>query len=92
MKNLKNEIEKTLEVNMIAFLSNAKSETSIINEVIRPVTSVSEEQEQAIADILGLTQQEWDEADCDDEGATKEQDVVLDRIIEDAASSIAELF
>lgn len=92
MKNLKNEIKKEVEVNMIDFLSNAKSEIEIINEIIRPLTSVSEEQEQAIADILSLTQQEWDNADCDAEGATKEQDAALDKIIEDAANSIAELF
>ena len=90
--DLKNKIEKTLEVEMIEYLSNAKSSTEIVNEVIRPLTSVSEEQEQAIADILLRTQQEWDDADCDDEGATKEQDVVLDKIIEDAAIEIAELF
>jgi hypothetical protein len=92
MKNQKNKIKKELEVNMINYLSNSKNSTEIINEVIRPLTSVSEEQEQKIADILGLTQQEWDNADCDFEGATKEQDAVLDKIIEDAANSIAELF
>jgi len=83
------EIKKSIEANMInyAFSSNA-----LINEVIRPLTEVSEEQEQAIDDILCLTQQEWNDADCDAEGATKEQDVVLDKIIEDAAISIAELF
>ena len=92
MKTLKNKIEKTLEVEMINYLSNAKSEIEIINEIIRPLTEVSEEQEQKISDILSLTQQEWDAADCDAEGATKEQDVALDKIIEDAACSIAELF
>ena len=90
--NLKNEIEKRMEVEIINYLSNAKSSTEIINEVLRPLTSVTEEQEQAIGDILDLTQQEWDAADCDAEGATKEQDVVLDKIIEDAAIEIAELF
>ena len=89
---MENEIKKEIEVNMINYLSLDKSSTAIINEIIRPLTEVSEEQEQAIADILGLTQQEWDAADCDAEGATKEQDVVLDKIIEDAATSIAELF
>jgi len=92
MENLKNKIEKRMEVEMINYLSNAKNSTEIINEVIRPLTEVSEEQEQEIGDILNLTQQEWDDADCDSEGATKEQDVVLDKIIEDAACSIAELF
>ena len=92
MKTLKNKIEKTLEVEMINYLSNAKSEIEIINEIIRPLTEVSEEQEQKISDILSLTQQEWDDADCDAEGATKEQDVALDKIIEDAAFSISELF
>jgi hypothetical protein len=90
--NLKNEIEKSLEVNMINYLSHGSTATEIINEVILPLTSVSEEQEQAIADILEHTQQEWDAADCDFEGATKEQNVVLDKIIEDAAEEIAELF
>ncbi len=89
MKNLKNKIQNEIEVNMINY---AFSSTSLINEVIRPLTSVSEEQEQKIDDILLLTQQEWDDADCDFEGATKEQDAVLDRIIEDAAIEIAELF
>jgi hypothetical protein len=86
---LKNEIEKSLEVNMIDYSFNA---TSIINEVIRPITSVSEEQEQKISDILDLTQQEWDAAEVDAEGATKEQDAALDKIIEDAAEEIAALF
>ena len=92
MKTLKNKIEKTLEVEMINYLSNAKSEIEIINEIIRPLTEVSEEQEQKISDILSLTQQEWDDADCDAEGATKEQNTALDKIIEDAAFSISELF
>ena len=92
MENLKNKIEKELEVNMINYLANAKSSTEIINEVILPLTEVSEEQEQKISDILGLAQQEWDAADCDAEGATKEQDAALDKIIEDTAISIAELF
>ena len=90
--DLKNKIEKTLEVEMINYLSNTSDSSTAIIEVLRPLTSVSEEQEQAITDILNLTQQEWDDADCDDEGATKEQDAVLDKIIEDAACSIAELF
>ena len=92
MKNLKNKIKMEVEVNMINFLSNAASSTAIINTAIRPLTSVSEEQEQKISDILDLTQQEWEEADCDPEGATKEQNITLDKIIEDAANSIAELF
>jgi hypothetical protein len=91
-KNLKNEIKNEMEVNMIEYLSNAKSETSIINEVLRPLTEVSEEQEQEIEAILEHTQQEWNNADCDAEGATKEQNIVLDKIIEDAAIAIAELF
>lgn len=86
------DLKKEIEVNIIDFLSNAKTATAFINEVIQPLTEVSEEQEQEITDILLLTQQEWDDADCDFEGATKEQDAVLDRIIEDAAQEIAELF
>ena len=92
MKNLKNKIEKTLEVEMINYLSFAKTEIEIINEIIRPLTSVSEEQEQKISDILDLTQQEWNNADCDAEGATQEQDAELDRIIEECSKAIAELF
>ena len=89
MKNLKNK----LEVEMINYLSGAKKAAEIINEIIRPLTSsVSEDQEEKISDILHLTQQEWENADCDAEGATQEQDAELDRIIEDAAFSIAELF
>lgn len=61
--DLKNEIKKAMEVEMINYLSNACSTTAIINTAIRPLTSVSEEQEQAIGDILCLTQQEWDAAD-----------------------------
>ena len=90
--DLKNKIKMEVEVGMIDYLSNAKSAASITNEVIRPLTEVSEEQEQKISDILNSTQQEWDDADCDAEGATKEQDAALDKIIEDAANSIAELF
>ena len=89
---MKNKIEKTLEVEMITYLSFAKTEIEFINEIIRPLTSVSEEQEQKISDILDLTQREWDNVDCDAEGATQEQDAELDRVIEDAAFSIAELF
>ena len=89
MKNLKNK----LEVEMINYLSGANSTTEFINEIIRPLlTSVSEEQEQKISDILSEYNREWENADCDAEGATKEQNTNLDRIIEDAAFSIAELF
>ena len=92
MKTLKNKIQKTLEVEMINYLCGAKSANEFINEILRPLTEVSEEQEQKISDILDLTQREWENADCDAEGATQEQAAHLDRIIEDAAFSIAELF
>ena len=88
MKNLKNK----LEVEMINYLSLSSTATEFINEIIRPLTQVSEDQEEKISDILDLTQQEWSDADCDAEGATQEQSAELDRIIEDAAFSIAELF
>jgi len=90
--NLKNKIQKEVEINMIDYLSHAKTAIAFINEVVSPLTSVSEEQEQAIGDILCLTQQEWEEAECDAEGPNKEQDAALDKIIEDAAAAISELF
>ena len=92
MENLKIKIKNEMEVEMIHYLSNAKNSTEIIDEILRPLTSVSEEQEQEIDNILCLTHQEWEDADCDAEGANKEQDAVLDKIIEDAAEEIAALF
>ena len=96
MKNLK----KTLEVeivevvfsNVVDYFANSITSTEFINKILRPLTSVSEEQEEKISDILSEYNREWSDADCDAEGATQEQNKKLDRIIEDAAFSIAELF
>ena len=91
MKNsIQNQVVEVVFSNAIDYFANSITSTEII-EILRPLTEVSEEQEQKISDILDLTQQEWDNADADAEGATKEQDCDLDRIIEDAAFSIAEL-
>lgn len=44
-----------------------------------------------VAEILGQFQREWDNAPCDDEGATKEQDEYLDSILESAADKLLAL-
>ena len=93
MKNsIQNQVVEVVFSNVVDYFANSITSSEIINEIIRPLTSVSEEQEQKISDILLLTQQEWENVDCDAEGATQEQNIKLDRIIEDAAFSIAELF
>lgn len=50
------------------------------------VLGIEETQERC--DILGLAQKEWDVAECDAEGPTSEQDLVLDAIIEDCLSEL----
>jgi hypothetical protein len=55
-------------------------------------TYVSLEQEEQISNILGEYNRQWDDAPCDDEGATSEQDANLDRIIDECSTEIAKLF
>jgi hypothetical protein len=64
-----------------------------INDFIKRLdVQVSEEQEEQIANILGEYSRQWDDAPCDDEGATAEQDANFDRIIDECATEIAKLF
>jgi hypothetical protein len=93
MKNsIQNQVVEVVANNVVDYFANSITSSDFVQKHIRPIVTVSEDQEEKIADILGLTQQEWDDADCAPEGATKEQDVALDKIIENAAFSIAELF
>lgn len=44
-----------------------------------------------VANILKEFQREWDEAPCDEEGATKEQDAYIDSILENYANQLLAL-
>ena len=45
----------------------------------------------AVRDILFSAMKRYEDADCDDEGATSEQNAVMDKIIEETAEKILAL-
>ena len=93
MKNsIQNQVVEVVFSNVVDYFANSITSSDFVQKHIRPIVTVSEDQEEKISDILSEYNREWNNADCDAEGATKEQDAELDRIIEDAAFSIAELF
>ena len=47
--------------------------------------------EQAVRDILFSAMKRYEDADCDDEGATASQEAVMDNIIEETAEAILAL-
>lgn len=57
-----------------------------------PNTYISKLQEQygydRFDDILAEFTREWEDAECDEEGATPEQDAILDKILSDTAQEI----
>jgi len=47
--------------------------------------------EEAVIKVLGEFQRAWDSADCDPEGATKEQDRILDEIVDNYAKELLQI-
>ncbi len=95
MKNLKKMKNKLVEVvsnNVVDYFANSISSSDFVQKHIRPIVTVTEEQEEKIGDIISEYNRDWDNADCDSEGATQEQDAELDRIIEKCSKAIANVF
>ena len=90
--SIKNQILKVVSDNVVCYFANSISSTNFVDKHIRPINSVSEEMEDKITDILAEYNREWDNADCDEEGATQEQDKELDVIIEKCSKEISNLF
>lgn len=89
MKNeIKNQLTEVIENNLVEYFANSISSSRFIDEFIRPITSVTEDQEEEIANIMAEANRDWDNAECDVEGATREQDILMDKILEKTASCI----
>ena len=92
MKNsIQNQIVEVVSNNVVDYFANSITSSDFVENHIRPITDVSEEQESKITDILSEYNRDWDNADCDAEGATKEQDLELDSIIEKCAKAIVDV-
>ena len=90
MKNsIQNQVVEVVSNNVVDYFANSINSSDFVQKHIRPIVTVSEEQEEKISDILSEYNRDWDNADCDSEGATQEQDAELDRIIEKCSKAIA---
>lgn len=90
MKNsIKKKTRESVENNVVDYFANSISSFDFVEKYIIPITSVSEEQQEEICNILSEYNSDWENADCDPEGATQKQDAELFRIIEGCANAIA---
>ena len=87
--SIQNQVVEVVSNNVVDYFANSINSSDFVQKHIRPIVTVSEEQEEKISDILSEYNKDWDNADCDSEGATKEQDAELDRIIEKCSKAIA---
>ncbi len=79
---MKNKIKQVSEL-LVEYLSNMINTSDVAEKL-----SITEEK---LEQILKDTQQDWEDADCDKEGATKEQEAKMDLILERAAEKIIRL-
>ncbi len=86
-KTIKSTLKNELESMVIDYFANSTSTSDICDE-IRKHINVSNEQENSIGLILFDYCLEWVAAPCNPEGATKKQNKVLDKIIDDCVKKI----
>jgi spore germination protein YaaH len=92
MKNsIQNQVVEGVSNNVVDYFSNSITSSDFVEKHIKTIVTVSEEQEEKICDILAEYNRDWDNADCDAEGATQEQDAELDIIIDNCAKAIADV-
>ena len=90
MKNsIQNQVVEVVSNNVVDYFANSITSSDFVQKHIKPIVKVSEEQAEKISDILAEYNRDWDNADCDAEGATQEQDIELDRIIDECSKAIA---
>ena len=89
--SIQNQVVEVVSNNVVDYFANSITSSDFVKKHIRPIVTVSEEQKEKISDILSEYNRDWDYADCDSEGATKEQDAELDRIIEKCSKAIADV-
>lgn len=87
--SIKKQVEEVVSNNVRDYFANSINSVDFVEKNIREVVSVSTEQEEIICNILAGYQNDWDSADCDDEGPTREQDMALDKIIEKCGKEIS---
>lgn len=91
MKTKHQQIAEAISSNIIDYFANSITASCLIRQFIRPIISVSDEQEREISDILAEANGYWLSADCEAEGANEQENKELDRIIDDCANRIATL-
>ena len=87
--SIQNQVVEVVSNNVVDYFANSITSSDFVEKHIKAIVTVSEYQEKKISDILSEYNRDWDNADCDSEGATKEQDAELDRIIEKCSKAIA---
>jgi len=87
----KNQIVEAVSNNVVDYFANSIASSDFVENYIRCIIPVSDEQESKITDILSEYNRDWNNADCDAEGATQEQDLQLDLIIEKCGKEIMNL-
>lgn len=92
MKNsIENQVAEAVADNVVDYFANLITSYYLVDEHIRPIIPVSDEQEENICAILAQHDIDWNTADCDADGPTQEQDEELDKIIKQCAEEIAKL-
>lgn len=92
MKNsIQNQVAEAVSNNVVDYFANSITSSDFVEKQIRTIVTISEDQEEKICDIIAEYNRDWDNADCDAEGATQEQDAELDRIIDNCAKAIADV-
>ena len=90
MKNsIQNQVVEAVSNNVVDYFANSITSSDFIEKHIKAITPVSKDVEIKIADILAEYNQDQDNAECDAEGATQEQDKELDIIIDKCSKAIA---
>ena len=89
--SIQNQVVEVVSNNVVDYFSNSITSSDFVQKHIKSIVTVSEDQEEKISDILSEYNRDWDNADCNSEGATKEQDAELDRIIEKCSKAIADV-
>lgn len=74
------DVKEELEGLIIEFFSNLRNSISI--------SKYLNKDEESVTEILVKAQRDWDDAECDDEGATPEQDREMDNIIKDTIDQL----
>jgi hypothetical protein len=78
---MKNQVKSLLQDYIMDYYSNSITASKLIETCISPYNTINSVQDEKIHEILIKSNIDWNNAPCDSEGATAEQDLFMDGII-----------